>query len=54
MNRSTFGSAVITLAAVLGVIAGTVLPKPAHAAFIYNVYVHPTADTLSCGWHDGP
>jgi hypothetical protein len=41
------------LAVALGLLAGIMAPKPSSAVSLYNVYVHPTADTLTCGWHQG-
>lgn len=41
------------LATVVGAFAGLLVPKSTSAVSLYNVYVHPTADTLTCGWHGG-
>jgi hypothetical protein len=36
-----------------GLLVGVFTPKPAEAVSIYHVYLHPTADHLTCGWHTG-
>jgi hypothetical protein len=40
------------LAIGVGLMAGMLTPKPSGAVSLYNIYLHPTADTLTCGWHN--
>lgn len=52
MKRSMFGTFIATAISV-GLAFGFAIPKAAHATSLYEVYLHPAASNLTCGWHTG-